>query len=81
MATPAGPSIPLCVDLDGTLTRTDLLFEAFFVLFKQNPCAVFLCIGRLLRGRAYLKEQIARRVTIDVGVPPLQHRAAQLSAR
>jgi 4-hydroxybenzoate polyprenyltransferase len=70
MATPVGPSIPLCVDLDGTLTRTDLLFEAFFVLFKQNPWAIFLCIGWLLHGRAYLKEQIARRVTIDVGVLP-----------
>jgi 4-hydroxybenzoate polyprenyltransferase len=70
MATPAVNSVPLCVDLDGTLTRTDLLFEAFFVLFKQNPFAIFLCIGWLLHGRAYLKEQIARRVTIDVGVLP-----------
>ncbi|SDH71535.1 UbiA family prenyltransferase [Paraburkholderia phenazinium] len=70
MATPAVNSVPLCVDLDGTLTRTDLLFEAFFVLFKQNPFAIFLCIGWLLHGRAYLKEQIARRVTIDVGMLP-----------
>jgi 4-hydroxybenzoate polyprenyltransferase len=70
MATPAVNSVPLCVDLDGTLTRTDLLFEAFFVLLKQNPFAIFLCVGWLLRGRAYLKEQIARRVTIDVGVLP-----------
>lgn len=70
MATPAVNSVPLCVDLDGTLTRTDLLFEAFFVLFKQNPLAIFLCLGWIWRGRAYLKEQIAKRVTIDVGVLP-----------
>lgn len=70
MATPAANSVPLCVDLDGTLTRTDLLFEAFFVLFKQNPLSIFLCIAWALRGRAYLKEQIAQRVNIDVGVLP-----------
>ncbi len=70
MATPAANPVPLCVDLDGTLTRTDLLFEAFFVLFKQNPLSIFLCIGWALRGRAYLKEQIAQRVKIAVDVLP-----------
>ena len=70
MATPAANAVPLCVDLDGTLTRTDLLFEAFFVLFKQNPLSIFLCIAWALRGRAYLKEQIAQRVNLDVGVLP-----------
>ncbi|CAD6510226.1 4-hydroxybenzoate polyprenyltransferase, mitochondrial [Paraburkholderia hiiakae] len=70
MATPAADAVPLCVDLDGTLTRTDLLFEAFFVLFKQNPLSIFLCVAWALRGRAYLKEQIAQRVSIDVGVLP-----------
>jgi 4-hydroxybenzoate polyprenyltransferase len=63
-------AIPLCVDLDGTLTRTDLLLEGLLVLLKQNPWAIFLCIGWMLRGKACLKEQIARRVTIDVGVLP-----------
>ncbi len=70
MATPAANPVPLCVDLDGTLTRTDMLFEAFFVLFKQQPLAIFLCLFWALRGRAHLKEQIAKRVTIDVGVLP-----------
>ncbi|CAG9272262.1 UbiA family prenyltransferase [Paraburkholderia unamae] len=70
MATPAANPVPLCVDLDGTLTRTDLLFEAFFVLLKQSPMSIFLCIAWALRGRAYLKEQIAQRVNIDVGVLP-----------
>ncbi|MEM5422950.1 UbiA family prenyltransferase [Paraburkholderia ferrariae] len=70
MATPAAHPVPLCVDLDGTLTRTDLLFEAFFVLVKQSPLSIFLCFAWALRGRAYLKEQIAQRVNIDVGVLP-----------
>jgi 4-hydroxybenzoate polyprenyltransferase len=70
MATPVVNSVPLCVDLDGTLTRTDLLFEAFFILLKRNPLAIFLCIGWMLHGRAYLKEQIARRVEIDASLLP-----------
>ncbi|MEX3999178.1 UbiA family prenyltransferase [Paraburkholderia sp. EG285A] len=63
-------AIALCVNLDGTLTPTDFLLESFFVLFKQRPFAIFLCLFWLLRGKAYMKDQIARRVTIDVGVLP-----------
>ncbi|SIT43588.1 UbiA prenyltransferase [Paraburkholderia piptadeniae] len=66
----ANAAVPLCVDLDGTLTRTDVLLEGFLVLLKQRPWAIFLCIAWMLRGKAYLKEQIAQRVTIDVGLLP-----------
>jgi 4-hydroxybenzoate polyprenyltransferase len=66
----ASTTVPLCVDLDGTLTRTDFLMEGFLVLLKQNPLAIFLCLRWILHGKAYLKEQIAKRVTIDVGVLP-----------
>ncbi|MFC0397214.1 UbiA family prenyltransferase [Paraburkholderia rhizosphaerae] len=66
----ANTTIPLCVDLDGTLTRTDFLLEGLLVLIKQNPWAIFLCIGWMLHGKAYLKDQIAKRVTLDVGVLP-----------
>ncbi|WP_044042154.1 UbiA family prenyltransferase [Caballeronia insecticola] len=70
----AEASIPLCVDLDGTLTATDLLVESFLVLVKQNPVYVFFCIVWLLRGKANLKAQIARRVQIDVSVLPYNAR-------
>ncbi len=66
----ASATIPLCVDLDGTLTRTDFLLEGLLVLLKNNPLAIFLCLRWIVRGKAYMKEQIARRVTIDVGVLP-----------
>ena len=29
-------TVPLCVDLDGTLIKTDLLVESFFQLLKHN---------------------------------------------
>ncbi|SAK69636.1 UbiA family prenyltransferase [Caballeronia ptereochthonis] len=63
-------SVPLCVDLDGTLTATDLLVESFLVLVKNNPVYILLCIVWLLQGKAYLKAQIAKRVSIDVSVLP-----------
>ncbi|KAA1009772.1 UbiA family prenyltransferase [Paraburkholderia panacisoli] len=63
-------SVPLCVDLDGTLTSTDLLAESFLMLVKKNPIYLFACIVWLLRGRAYLKAEIAKRISIDVSVLP-----------
>jgi 4-hydroxybenzoate polyprenyltransferase/phosphoserine phosphatase len=67
-------AIPLCVDLDGTLARTDLLAESLLVLLKQNPLYMVMCLFWLLRGKGYLKEQIARRVTIDVEILPYNER-------
>ena len=70
----AQASVPLCVDLDGTLTSTDLLVESFLVLVKRNPLYALFCIGWLFRGKAYLKEQIAQRVAIDVTLLPYNAR-------
>ena len=56
--------LPLCVDLDGTLIKTDVLLESLFTLLKQHPWAVILVPWWLLRGRAFLKRQIAARVAV-----------------
>jgi len=34
--------VPLCVDLDGTLIRTDLLLESTQAPLKQNPLHLFV---------------------------------------
>jgi 4-hydroxybenzoate polyprenyltransferase len=62
--------VPLCVDLDGTVIKTDLLWEYFVRLLKQSPVSLFLIPFWWLRGRAFLKAQLARRVRIDVGSLP-----------
>jgi len=62
--------IPLCVDLDGTLVRTDTLLEAAVALVKRNPAYALLFPLWLLRGRANLKAQITRRVTLDASRLP-----------
>jgi 4-hydroxybenzoate polyprenyltransferase len=63
-------SYPLVVDLDGTLVKTDLLIESFFSLIKKNPLYVLVIPLWLLRGKAYLKRQIAERTTLDVSILP-----------
>ncbi|WP_293777746.1 UbiA family prenyltransferase [uncultured Oxalicibacterium sp.] len=62
--------LPIYVDLDGTLTYSDLLFESFLLLIKRNPFYLFACFAWLLRGRGFLKAQIAQRVTLDVSLLP-----------
>lgn len=63
-------SIPLCVDLDGTLIQTDLLVESVFALLKKNLLYVFLLPLWLMQGKARLKQEIADRVDIDARLLP-----------
>ena len=66
MDTPQGPAtLPLCVDLDGTLLRSDLLLESALALLARQPWMVFALPWWLLRGKAHLKREIARRVQLD----------------
>jgi 4-hydroxybenzoate polyprenyltransferase len=58
------------VDLDGTLIYSDLLVETALALLTQRPLMIFAMIAWLLRGKAYLKSEIARRVKIDPGSLP-----------
>jgi phosphoserine phosphatase len=59
------PSVPLVLDLDGTLIAGDLLYKSFFSILRRNPLIVFACARWLLRGRAALKRQLALRNRID----------------
>lgn len=61
---------PLCVDLDGTLIKTDLLIESFFLLLRKHPLVILLVPLWLLRGKAQLKQELARRVELDVATLP-----------
>lgn len=53
----------ICIDLDGTLVRTDLLHESALALLRSNPLYVFLLPLWLLRGKANLKREVAKRVS------------------
>lgn len=70
MTTTPNPIPPLCVDLDGTLVATDTLWETFLLLLRTNPLWLLLLPVWLLKGKAYLKHQIAQRVTLNVAILP-----------
>lgn len=64
------PALPLFVDLDGTLINTDLLVESYIALCKRDPMLALRAPLWLLRGKAYLKEQIAVVIGIDPALLP-----------
>src|ERR1700723_3443027 len=75
MATPHIPelapsAVPLCVDLDGTLIRSDLLWESLFAFVGHHPEKFVLVFAWLLRGRAHLKRKLAESVDLDVAYLP-----------
>ena len=55
-------SPPLVVDLDGTLVKTNLLLESLLALFREKPKYIFVLPLWLLKGKAYLKQQVSRRL-------------------
>jgi 4-hydroxybenzoate polyprenyltransferase/phosphoserine phosphatase len=62
--------VPLVVDLDGTLIRTDSLLESLFVLAKEHPSLLFVLPWWLAQGRARLKQQVAATSLPDVRTLP-----------
>jgi len=63
-------TIPLCVDLDGTLIRTDMLVETLILFLKRKPWGVVLLAFWVLQGRAVVKRRLAERVQFDVAALP-----------
>jgi 4-hydroxybenzoate polyprenyltransferase len=60
----------LVVGLDGTLAKTDLLLESLVALLRERPSCIFSLPLWLLKGRAYFKQQVARRISLDFDVLP-----------
>lgn len=61
---------PLVVDLDGTLVRTDTLWESLFILAKEHPLDLLGASLALGAGRAAFKARVADLVEPDVeGIP------------
>lgn len=56
---------PLCVDLDGTLIKSDSLYDAFCELLRRNPLQALQAPLWVLGGKARLKAEVARRSQID----------------
>lgn len=65
-------AVPLIVDLDGTLTVTDTLYESFARLLFQDPLAALGAVAQLVHGPAAVKRAVAARSLPDPASLPLR---------
>jgi 4-hydroxybenzoate polyprenyltransferase len=66
-AVPAGAgAVPLCVDLDGTLVKSDTLLDTVIVLARQKPAALLQFPKWIAQGKAAFKRQVSLVASIDV---------------
>ncbi|MEQ9506375.1 MAG: UbiA family prenyltransferase [Hyphomonas sp.] len=57
--------IPLVLDLDGTLIRTDSLHEQALAMVRRNPFTLFKLVAWVFAGRVVLKERLAAASPIE----------------
>jgi 4-hydroxybenzoate polyprenyltransferase/phosphoserine phosphatase len=62
--------VPLVVDLDGTLIKTDTLLESLVKLLVKNPLRVFSLPLWMFAGKLYLKKRLAEDVKLSFKFMP-----------
>jgi len=68
--TETGREMPLCVDLDGTLSKTDLLLETIVAAIKIHWIHLFLIPAWFFSGKAAAKSKVATVGSIDPSTIP-----------
>jgi len=68
---------PLCVDLDGTLVKSDTLVDSLLALVRTHPGAVFELPGYLMEGKAAFKAFVTQSVSLDVAHLPYNQAVLQ----
>lgn len=63
---------PLCIDLDGTLVRTDTLHEQYLNALVRRPLAALLVVLLLFRGKAAFKRGLSQICPINPEALPYQ---------
>ena len=70
----AAGAIPLCVDLDGTLVKSDTFYDSLCVLLRTHPSSIFRIPGWLLTGgKARVKAEVAAIAPLDASHLPYNH--------
>ena len=62
---------PLVIDLDGTLIKTDSLYETFFDTLRRDPLAIWKVPIKFALGRASLKAFLADNSCLEVDTWPV----------
>jgi 4-hydroxybenzoate polyprenyltransferase/phosphoserine phosphatase len=57
---------PLCVDLDGTLVKSDTLVDSLLLLIRAHPLIALKTPFWMVRGKAAFKEKVTSTVSLDV---------------
>ncbi len=71
-------SLPvLCVDLDGTLVKSDTLYDSALAVARHQPATLLKFPGWLLQGKAALKRHIASTIQLDVAHLPYNRELLQ----
>ena len=60
------PGVPLCVDLDGTLVKSDTLVDSVLALARQKPAEILRIPSWIAQGKAQFKKHVTASVTLDV---------------
>jgi len=68
---------PLCVDLDGTLVKSDTLVDSLLVLARTHPHLLLRLPGQVLRGKAAFKAFVTENVILDVAHLPYNRKLLQ----
>jgi 4-hydroxybenzoate polyprenyltransferase/phosphoserine phosphatase len=81
VATPPAPPVaasrPLCVDLDGTLVKSDTLVDSLLVLARSHPVQLIHLPAKLLQGKAAFKAFVTSQVALDVVHLPYNRKLLQ----
>ncbi len=64
--TAATAEVPLCVDLDGTLVKSDTLVDAVLLLARQQPGTPLHWPAWVSKGRAGFKREVTSRAVVEV---------------
>jgi len=65
--------VPLCVDLDGTLVKSDTLVDTVLAIARQKPRELLKVPGWIAQGKASFKQHLTSTVELDVEHLPYNH--------
>jgi len=68
-----GMGVPLCVDLDGTLVKSDTLVDSVLAMARQHPRELLKIPGWIAQGKASFKQHVTSTVELDVEHLPYNH--------
>lgn len=74
-------NVPLVIDLDGTLIRTDSFLEALILVLRRNPLNLFRLPAWILRGKAYTKSRVVAIARPDVALLPYRQEVLDLISK